>query len=71
MTDIGIDLKSNRVSTFQEITDLLDEALASRYMETAWEAIEYLHDNHHQVFLGIGIPYNKDLIGLEEIGEMG
>ena len=23
------------------------------------------------VFLGIGIPYNKGLIGLEEIAEMG
>jgi pyruvate formate lyase activating enzyme len=71
MTDIGIDLKALRVSTFQEITGLADEALASRYMETAWEAVEYLHDNHPQVFLGIGIPYNKDLIGLDEVAEMG
>jgi pyruvate formate lyase activating enzyme len=71
MTDIGIDLKALRVSTFQEITGIVDEALACRYMETAWEAVEYLHENHAKVFLGIGIPYNKDLINLEEIGEMG
>lgn len=71
MTDIGIDLKALRVSTFQEITGLVDEALARRYMETAWQAVEYLQENHPQVFLGIGIPYNKDLTSLEEIGEMG
>jgi pyruvate formate lyase activating enzyme len=52
MTDIGIDLKALRVSTFQEITGLVDEALARRYMETAWKAVKYLHDNHPQVFLG-------------------
>jgi pyruvate formate lyase activating enzyme len=71
MTDIGIDLKALRISTFQEITGLVDSALASRYMETAWKAVKYLHDNHPMVFIGIGIPYNKDLIGLEEIAEMG
>ena len=71
MTDIGIDLKALRISTFQEITGLLDEALASRYLETAWKAVEYVHRNHPMVFLGIGIPYNKDLIGLEEMAEMG
>jgi pyruvate formate lyase activating enzyme len=71
MTDIGIDLKALRISTFKEITGLFDEALASRYLETAWKAVEYLHRNHPQIFLGIGIPYNQKLISLEEIGEMG
>ena len=71
MTDIGIDLKALRISTFQEITGVVDESLASRYMQTAWQAVEYMHQNYPMVFLGIGIPYNKDLIGLEEIAEMG
>jgi pyruvate formate lyase activating enzyme len=71
MTDIGIDIKALRVSTFQEITGLVDEALASRYMQTAWDAVQYLHDFHPQVFLGIGIPYNKALINLDEVAEMG
>jgi pyruvate formate lyase activating enzyme len=72
MTDIGIDLKGLRISTFQEITGHLDEALASRYLETAWMAVEYVHRNHPpMVFLGIGVPYNKDLNGLEEIAEIG
>ncbi len=71
MTDIGLDLKALRLSTFQEITGLVDEGLASKYVETAWQAVGYLHDHHPQVFLGIGIPYNKDLISLDEIEEMG
>ncbi len=71
MTDIEIDLKALRVSTFQEITGLVDETLASKYMETAWKAVEHLHDHHPQVFLGIGFPYNQALISLEEIAEMG
>jgi pyruvate formate lyase activating enzyme len=71
MTDMGIDLKALRVSTFQEITGLVDEAPAIRYMETAWKAVEHLHDHHPQVFLGIGFPYNQELISLEEIAEMG
>jgi len=38
MTDIGIDLKAIRTSTFQEITGLVEEELALKYMETAWQA---------------------------------
>lgn len=71
MTDIGIDLKALTLETFKELTGLTDDALVSKYMNTAWRAVEYLNENHPQVFLGIGIPYNKDLIGLEEIEEMG
>lgn len=34
--------------------------------------MNYLVDNYpEKVFLGVGIPYNKDLISLEEIGKMG
>ena len=71
MTDIGIDLKALRLPTFMEISGLVDEALAERYMQTAWWAVEYLHDHHPQVFLGIGIPYNNELISLDEVIEMG
>jgi len=71
MTDIGIDLKALRLSTFQKITGLAKGDLAEKYMETAWQAVKYLHKKHPQVFLGIGIPYNRDLIGMEEIVEMG
>ena len=71
MTDIGIDLKALRLSTFMEITGLLDENLASRYLETAWQAARYVHDSYPQVFLGIGIPFNQELISTQEVQEMG
>lgn len=70
MTDIGIDIKASRNSTFQKITGLVDEAISRRYMETDWKAVEYLHKNHPKIFIGIGIPYNRDLIVLREMGRM-
>jgi pyruvate formate lyase activating enzyme len=71
MTDIGIDLKAFRLSTFMGITGLEDGVLANRYLEASWEAANYLIDNHSQVFLGISIPYNSRLISLKEVEEMG
>ena len=71
MTDIGIDLKALRISTFQEISGLVDEYPAGRYMETAWKAVEYIQCNYPMVFLGIGIPYNKALISIDEVADMG
>ena len=71
MTDLVLDLKAISASTFQEITGLVDEELALKYMETAWQAAKYLHDSHPEVFLGIGIPYNRELISIDEIREMG
>jgi len=70
MTDIGIDLKALRLSTFMEMTGLMDAGLAAKYLQTAWEAAKYLHDRHPQVFLGIGIPFNEDLISIAEVQEM-
>ena len=70
MTDIGIDLKGLRISTFMEITGLVDEGLAAKYLQTAWEAAKYLHDRHPQVFLGIGIPFNESLISIAEIQQV-
>lgn len=71
MTDIGIDLKALRLPTFMHITGLGEEDLAERYLTTAWRAVEYLIKEQIPVFLGIGIPYNRDLLGLSEIEEMG
>jgi len=71
MTDIGIDLKGLRVSTFMEICGLVDEHLAERYLRSAWHAVQYLHDNYPLVFLGVGIPYNNLLISLDEVIAMG
>jgi pyruvate formate lyase activating enzyme len=71
MTDIGIDIKSLELDTFQHITGVMNKELAKKYLDTAWSAVKYLIDNHEKVFVGIGIPYNKDLISLEEIERMG
>lgn len=72
MTDVGPDLKGLRLETFMRITGLKDKDLAKKYHQTSWEAVKYLIDNYEdKVFLGIGIPYNKHLISLEEIAEIG
>ncbi|MDP2767614.1 MAG: radical SAM protein [Candidatus Methanoperedens sp.] len=68
MTDIGIDLKSLELNTFQHVTGIKNKELAKKYLETAWNAVKYLVDDHAEtVFVGVGIPYNKDLISLEAL----
>ena len=72
MTDIGIDLKALETTTFMRITGLKDTELVYKYKNTAWQAVKYLLDHYQEkVFLGIGIPYNKELISLNEIARMG
>jgi len=72
MTDVGIDLKSLETDTFMRITGLQDRKLVQKYKDVAWGAVEYLTESYKEkVFLGIGIPYNKDLISPEEIRAMG
>jgi len=72
MTDIGIDLKGLRVETFMRITGVEDRELAEIYLQTAWDAFKYLADKYKdRVFIGIGIPYNKELISIEEVSRIG
>jgi pyruvate formate lyase activating enzyme len=72
MSDIGIDLKSLELNTFSHITGVNNQGIATKYLETAWNEVKYLVDNYpEKVFLGVGIPYNKALISLEEIQKMG
>ncbi|MEW6215321.1 MAG: radical SAM protein [Nitrospirota bacterium] len=72
MTDIGPDLKGLYPETFMRITGIEDKGLAERYQETAWKATEYIINNYREkVFIGIGIPYNKKFISIQEIVEMG
>lgn len=56
---VRIDLRALKLATFQEMMGLVCEAMASRYMETAWQTVEYLHDHHLQIFLGMGILYER------------
>ncbi|RLB84456.1 MAG: radical SAM protein [Deltaproteobacteria bacterium] len=72
MTDIGVDIKSLHIDTFMKITGLKESNLARKYKENAWMAVKYLvREYGKKVFTGIGIPYNKDLISIEEIRDLG
>ena len=54
------------------ITGIEERVLAERYLNTAWDAAKYLIERHKEsLFIGVGIPYNKELISLQEIGLMG
>jgi pyruvate formate lyase activating enzyme len=72
VTDIGIEPKAMQVATFQRITGIADATLAGRYLDTAWQAVEYVVATYSdRVFLGVGMPYNQELVSLEEVGEFG
>jgi len=73
VTDVGPDLKGLRTETFMKITGIADRRLAGRYLKNAWSVTEYLIDRYYpeQLFVGVGIPYNKFFISLEEVREMG
>jgi pyruvate formate lyase activating enzyme len=71
-TDIGIEPKGPAVETFMRISGIQDPALAGRYLETAWEAIAYVVERYHdKVFLGVGMPYNRDLVSFDEVEAFG
>ncbi len=70
MTDIGIDIKSLRLDTFEKITGTCGK-LAKTYLENEWFSAKYMIENHPEVFTGIGIPYNKALVSKEEIYDTG
>ncbi len=72
LTDFGIDLKGLHIDTFMRITGLRNKELAQRCKENAWNAVDYIaHHYHDKVFIGVGIPYNEELISLDEIRHIG
>ena len=72
VTDVGIEPKGVHLETFMRITGIEDRALAERYQTTSWEAVKHVIDSHQdRVFFGVGLPYNKKLITLEEVHEFG
>jgi pyruvate formate lyase activating enzyme len=72
VTDIGVEPKAVQVSTFQRFTGVADAALAERYLDTAWRAVEYIATTYpDRVFLGVGMPYNRELVGLDEVEAFG
>ena len=72
MTDVGIDLKAQETDTFMRITGLTNRELAHKYKETAWEAVRYAAGKYsEELFVGVGIPYNKELTTTAEVARMG
>ena len=72
MTDIGIDLKGMETDTFMRITGLKDRYIAEKYRDTAWEAVRYIVESYRdKVFIGVGIPYNGELIPPAEVVRIG
>jgi pyruvate formate lyase activating enzyme len=72
MTDVGIDLKAIDVETYCRITGSENREKASHYPRTSWEAVRYISQNYKdRLFLGVGIPYNRDLISMEEVERIG
>ncbi len=72
MTDVGPDLKGFSLQTFMRITGVEDQDLAKKYHDTSWDAVRYLIEKYKdRVFTGVGIPYNRKLISIQEIGIMG
>ena len=70
--NIGVEPKCVNPDTYMKITGIDDRDLASKYLETAWKAIEYINEYYSdKVYLGIGLVYNKALVSLDEIVEAG
>ena len=68
MTDIGIDIKALKLETFEKITGVGGE-LGERYLKTSWKALK--RALNYDIFVGVGIPYNRELISLEEVRKIG
>jgi len=71
VTDIGPDVKGLKLETFMRITGIKDRELAEKYYRTNWRAIRYLIDLSDRIFVGVGIPYNRELISIDEVVEIG
>jgi pyruvate formate lyase activating enzyme len=72
MTDIGPDIKGLKVETFMKITGIKSRELAGKLLENSWKTVEYLVNQYKgKVFIGVGLPYDPDLVSLAEIAEMG
>jgi pyruvate formate lyase activating enzyme len=72
VTDIGVEPKGIYIETFRKITGISSYELGKKWLSTSWWAIEYIANKYKdRVFLGVGLPYNKGLIGMDEVFEFG
>ena len=71
VTDVGPDVKGLKLETFMRVTGINDPYLAERYLKTNWKAVKHLIDLRDRIFVGIGIPYNRELISMDEVVKIG
>ena len=72
MTDIGPDLKGLNVETYMKIAGIKDRELAMKMLQNAWTTVKYIVDKYWgKVFIGVGIPYNKAFMSLDELYQIG
>jgi len=69
VTDIGPDVKSVSVNTFQRITGINDSTLAELYLSNEWDAVKHIADSYYpdSLFLGVGLPFNPAFYESSEV----
>ena len=71
VTDISPDLKAIRTETFMKISGVRDRETAERYLQTALQAIGYVHANYaNRVFMAVSIPCHPRIHSKSELEEM-
>lgn len=72
VTDFSPDLKGLYPETFMKISGLENEILSRKYLNTAWQSVEYLVDKYaHKVFYHVAIPFHPHFISYDEVTDMG
>jgi len=71
VTDVSPDFKAIEIETFMTISGVHERNLASRYMQTIWQAIEHLEIQYaDQVFMAVSIPCHPRIHTRTELERM-
>lgn len=72
MTDFSPDLKGLELATFQRITGIGDEAVASAHLLNSWRAVEDVLQRYRgRLHVAVALPFHPDFIGIDEVRHMG
>ena len=68
MTDISPDLKGLTLETFRRITGVADPELATQYLDTSWQAVEYILSEYaDRLHVAVAVPYHPEFITGDEV----
>lgn len=71
ITDVSPDFKAFDIKTFMTLSGVHDKKQSERYMQTAWQAIEYLQTRYaDQIFMAVSIPCHPQIHSRSELEEM-